>query len=97
MDDEYITEENDPTKAEKITEDVKITEENDDYAIIFENAGLMVLDDIYDKKGLMVLDDIYDNGKTVLSDFVNYDRVMNEKILDSLRKGGFRKGENKIG
>ncbi len=66
LEEEYITNENDPHRVEKITEE--------DYTIA-------------EKEEKIEFDEIFKTVKTVLTNLTNHDHMMNEKVLDALRKG----------
>lgn len=69
-DEEYITDDNDPHRVERIDEDNSIS--------IVENEVKIEHEEIKASPKLMI---------TNLS---NYDHIMNEKVLDALRKGKLR-------
>lgn len=70
VDDEYINNENDPSRVEKITEEdytLPEGEEKEDF------------------------DEVFESVRTKITNLTNYDHMMTEKVLDTLRRGGFRK------
>ena len=66
IEDQYITEQNDPCTVEKITEN--------DYTIP-------------EKEEKIEFDETFENVRATIEDFVQYDKDMEKKMLDSLRKG----------
>jgi len=68
--DEYINDENDPFKVEKITQD--------DFTLIPNDEKID-------------FDETFDSIKLKIINLTNYDHMQNERVLDALRKGKFRK------
>lgn len=70
VDDEYITNDNDPSRVEKIDEDNSIAIVENEIKIEHE--------------------EIEASPKLTITNLANYDHMMEEKVLDALRKGRFR-------
>lgn len=71
LEEQYITNDNDPTRVEKITEE--------DYTIP-------------EKEEKIEFDKVIETVKTkMITNLTNYDHMMDQKVLDSLRRGVFRK------
>lgn len=67
VDDEYITNDNDPSRVEKIDEDNSISIIENEIKIEYET--------------------IEASPKLMITNLSNYDYIMNEKVLNALRKG----------
>jgi len=73
VNDEYITDNNDPNRVEKITEE--------DYTIP-------------EGEGEVDFDEIFESVRVKITNLTDYDYMMNEKVLDSLRRGKMRSDPN---
>ena len=69
FEDEYITDENDPQRVEKITKE--------DYTIP-------------DNEETIAFDEIFETVRAKITNLTNYNHMMEEKILDHLRRGNLK-------
>lgn len=73
---------------EYIDEEEYIDEDNDP-----EKVEIIKKEDytLPEKEEIIEFDEIFESIRTKITNFSNYDYMMEEKVLDFLRKGGFRK------
>ena len=72
-----------------MSEEEYITNENDPHSVekITENNSIR----IEENEETIEFDKVFETVRTKITDFSNYDHMMEEKVLDSLRKGKLRK------
>ena len=75
-------------EKEFVEEEEYINEENDPQQVekIKEEDYTLI-----EKEETIEFDEVFETVRTKIHNFSNYDHMMEERVLDSLRKGKFRK------
>ena len=70
---------------EEYIDDEYIESENDPFSVkeITEENSI----GIEEKEEVIEFDEVYETVKTKIVDFINHDKIMEEKVFDALRRG----------